>query len=162
MGRLPAAGVWQGAVEEGELTDPETAARFVRETGVDALSISVGNVHVLLKGKARLRHDLIRAISERVNVPLVLHGGTGIAKEDIQEAILLGVSKVNVGTVLKKTFVNSLRDSLSNLDTENVDFHTLVGGGEEDDFLSRARMDMADEVVRLIRIFRSDGKADLW
>ncbi len=162
VGRLPAAGVWQGAVEEGELTDPETAARFVRETGVDALSISVGNVHVLLKGKARLRHDLIRAISERVNVPLVLHGGTGIAKEDIQEAILLGVSKVNVGTVLKKTFVNSLRDSLSNLDTENVDFHALVGGGEEDDFLSRARMDMADEVVRLIRIFGSDGKADLW
>jgi fructose/tagatose bisphosphate aldolase len=162
VGRLPVLDVRRGTVNEGELTDPETAAFFVQETGVDALSVSVGNVHVLVKGKVQLQHDLIQAIGERVNIPLVLHGGTGIAEEDIQEAIRLGVSKINVGTILKKTFVGSLKDSLSNLDTENIDFHALVGGGGEDDFLSRARMDMANEVMRLIKIFGSDGKADMW
>ncbi|MGQ9623105.1 MAG: class II fructose-bisphosphate aldolase [Candidatus Caldatribacteriaceae bacterium] len=162
MGRLPAVDVRRGTVGEGELTNPETAAFFVRETGVDALSVSVGNVHTLVKGKAWLQHDLIQAIGERVNVPLVLHGGTGIVEEDIQEAIRLGISKVNVGTILKKIFVDSLKDSLDNLDAGSVDFHALVGGGGEDDLLSRARMDVAREVKRLIKVFGSDGKADMW
>ncbi|MDR8242822.1 class II fructose-bisphosphate aldolase, partial [Acinetobacter baumannii] len=74
----------------------EDATRFVKETQVDMLAVSVGTVHGLYTGKAQIQHARLKAISEATGVPLVLHGGTGIADEDMRRAIACGTAKINV------------------------------------------------------------------
>ncbi|MEM2913904.1 MAG: class II fructose-bisphosphate aldolase [Candidatus Bathyarchaeia archaeon] len=93
-------------------TDPKKAARFVEETDVDALSISVGNVHGLYAGKASLNLPLIQRIRETVDVPLVLHGATGISDDDIKRAVELGVCKINIGHALRLAFADTIRKAL--------------------------------------------------
>jgi ketose-bisphosphate aldolase len=159
VGRLPTAERGRGIVQPGKLSDPGEAARFVQETGVDALSVSVGNVHILEEGKAHLDHELIASLAGAAGVPLVLHGGTGIDEEDIKKAVELGVSKVNVGTALKRAFLRSLADSFRSADIERDDAHDLLGRGGEKDVLARARVRLAWEVARFIEIFGSAGRA---
>ena len=78
LGELPCGAT--GRVEHaGQLTDPHLAERFVRETGVDLLAVSVGNVHIHVRGELDLNLEHLAALCARVPVPLVLHGGTGIA-----------------------------------------------------------------------------------
>jgi ketose-bisphosphate aldolase len=160
VGHLPTAERGRGVLHLGELSDPERAARFVRETGVDALSISVGNIHLLENEKAHLNHDLIDALCKAAQVPLVLHGGTGIDKDDIRGAIERGVSKINVGTALKRMFLDSLTDALNEPDTGYGNVHELLGKGGARDILSRARARLAEEVIRFMELFQSAGKGN--
>src|SRR5262249_5692499 len=81
--------------EAAALSDPGVASRFVTATGVDLLAVSVGNEHIKLEGRAPLNLDLLGAISKSVNIPLVLHGGSGIEDESLRGAIKCGVRKVN-------------------------------------------------------------------
>ncbi|MCX7668136.1 MAG: class II fructose-bisphosphate aldolase, partial [Atribacterota bacterium] len=161
VGHLPTAPGETRMAQPAVLSDPEEAVRFVQETGVDALSISVGNVHLLEKGKARLNHDLIESIGKAVKIPLALHGGTGIDEGDMKTAISLGVSKINVGTVLKRVFLESLVGSLSSPEVEHTNVHDLLGKGGKKDILARARMRTAEEVARFITLFGSAGRKDL-
>ena len=93
-------------------TDPDEAARFVRETGADWLSVAVGNVHGAIAGaarkekklQARLNLDHLQRISEAAGIPLVLHGGTGIPKEMVLAAVGRGVAKINVATALRQPY----------------------------------------------------------
>ena len=93
-------------------TDPDEAARFVGETGVDWLSVAVGNVHGAIAGaarkekkvQARLDLDHLQRISEAAGIPLVLHGGTGIPKEMVLAAVGKGVAKINVATALRQPY----------------------------------------------------------
>lgn len=78
--------------------DPEECYTLVTETQVDCLAAALGSTHGLYKGKARLGFTEMKAIAERVKVPLVLHGGTGIADEDMRRAIACGTAKINVNT----------------------------------------------------------------
>ena len=89
-------------VEDDNLayTDPSVARQFVVETGVDALAVSVGTCHGSYKAKTNINFDLLRQINESVDVPLVIHGGTGVKDEDIKKCINNGVRKFNVGTEL--------------------------------------------------------------
>ena len=99
------------AVSEGRvMTDPEVAARFVERTGVDALAVAIGNVHGIPATPVRLDLERLAAIRERVAIPLVLHGASGLLDEDVQAAIGLGVVKINVNTELRR----ALRESLAN------------------------------------------------
>src|ERR1700722_13271542 len=84
-------------------SDPRVAAAFVAATGVDLLCVSVGNEEIKLNGRAPL--DLVRlaAIHGSVDVPLVLHGGSGIEDESLKQAIRLGVRKINFGTYMKQS-----------------------------------------------------------
>lgn len=106
----------RGAAAEGEIgvvgggedgseiamryTDPQTAAVFARETGVDALAIAIGNAHGLYKQPARLRMDIVRAVGERTDTPLVLHGGTGLTDADYRACIQAGMRKINIATAV--------------------------------------------------------------
>jgi ketose-bisphosphate aldolase len=81
-------------------TDPIEAAGFLRETGVDYLAIAIGTAHGIYKGEPRLDLDLLREIRRCVNVPLVLHGGTGLGGEPLRAAIASGIAKINVSTDL--------------------------------------------------------------
>ena len=104
-GELGQFGQEQGAGgDAGALTDPSEAGRFVRETGVDFLAPAVGNAHGFYKLPPKLRFDLIEAIAAEANVPLSLHGGTGIPLADVARAGRLGMRKMNIATQLHRDF----------------------------------------------------------
>lgn len=159
VGRLPDSDIASNTISDGVKTDPDMAAKFVEETGVDALAVSVGNVHLLESGKAPLDFDLIRCLRKKVPVPLVLHGGTGISEDDLKKAVSLGMCKVNVGTTLKRVYLNYIRDYLGKHDIGKMDPHNVIGRGGEQDILCGAREAIAREVMRFIRIIGSENKA---
>ncbi len=97
-------------------TDPDEAARFVQETGVDWLSVAVGNIHGAIsaaakgreKPRARLDLEQLERLSRAARLPLVLHGGTGIAPSAIQAAIKRGIAKINVATAIRQPYEQAL------------------------------------------------------
>ena len=99
-------------------TRPEDAARFVRETGVDALAVAVGTAHGFYKGEVRLDFDRLKQIREAVGdeAALVLHGGSGVPAGLLRRAIECGVTKINFGTELKNAFTLAVKQSLASGD----------------------------------------------
>lgn len=102
-------------VKPGEAlyTDPGEAARFVRETGIDSLAVAIGTAHGFYKGKPRLAFERLTQIREAVDIPLVLHGSSGVPDEDVQRAVSMGVCKVNFATELRAAYTQALRDCLA-------------------------------------------------
>jgi fructose/tagatose bisphosphate aldolase len=139
------------------LTDPELAGRFVEDTKVDLLAVSVGNVHVLTRGQRELDFKRLSQISEHANKPLVLHGGTGISGNSIREAIRLGVAKVNYGTYLKQRYLEALRSSIAAA-VDNP--HELLGMGGEHDVMIAGRLAVRDAVLERIELLGCCGKAN--
>ncbi len=100
-------------------TDLEEAARFVRETGCDWLSVAIGNVHGAVSGalrdrkkiEARLDLGHLERLRAATGVPLVLHGGSGVRQEDMRAAMRLGIAKVNVATEIRQPYEAALRES---------------------------------------------------
>jgi ketose-bisphosphate aldolase len=101
-GELGAVGMVDSSVLEGNtestLTDPESARIYVETTGVDLLAVSIGNAHGLYREQPKLDFNLLQEISDTVNLPLVLHGGSGTPQEDLARAISMGIAKVNVAS----------------------------------------------------------------
>lgn len=83
-------------------TDPETAKDFAAKTGIDALAVAIGNAHGDYTFPPKLDFERIQTIAEKTNLPLVLHGGSGLSDEDFQKAVKLGVSKINIFTDIDK------------------------------------------------------------
>lgn len=162
VGELPTADISANTLSKGEMTDPDQAAYFVEQTGIDALAVSVGNVHLQEGRKSDLDFELIKTLRSKIDAPLVLHGGTGISPESLKEAIGLGMCKINVGTVLKRVYINAIASYLKENDTGSVDPHEVVGKGGRPDMLCKARSAVSDEVARFIGVFGSEGKANLW
>lgn len=84
-------------------TDPALVERFVAETGVDMLAVAIGTAHGVYQGDPQLDLDLLREIRRRVDIPLVMHGGSGLSDEQFRAAIANGIAKVNVATELFMT-----------------------------------------------------------
>ena len=97
---------------EALLTSPEQAADFVRQTGIDALAVCIGNVHGRYRREPRLDFDRLHAIRQAIEIPLVLHGASGLPDAMVQRAISLGVCKFNVNTEVREAYVNTLQDRL--------------------------------------------------
>ena len=95
-------------------TDPAVAADFVRQTGVDALAVAVGNAHGDYKFPPRLDFDRITAIREAAGIPLVLHGGSGLSDDDFREAVRRGICKINIFTDLDKAGKAGIEKGLQN------------------------------------------------
>jgi ketose-bisphosphate aldolase len=93
-------------------TDPDRVEQFATETGVDFLAIAIGSAHGVYRGEPRLDIDLLQEIRQRVDIPLVLHGGSGIPDEQFRAAILAGISKVNIATDLYMTTAKRLIDRI--------------------------------------------------
>ncbi len=161
IGELPNADISTDSVSQGKKSDPDEAAFFVEETGIDALAIAVGNVHLLENRKSDLDFELIVALRKKIKVPLVLHGGTGISPENLREAIRLGMCKVNVGTVMKRAFLKTIQSYLSDHEVNKMDPHDIIGRGGELDMLSGAREAITEEVIRFIKIFGCENMAHL-
>lgn len=90
-------------------TDPEEAGIFVRETRVDSLAVAIGTAHGMYKKAPKLDFNRLAQIQSKVEIPLVLHGASGVPSEIVQQAIHLGICKVNVATELKNIFSESLK-----------------------------------------------------
>ena len=157
LGRLPDASGILGGPAKAVLTDPEGAARYVAETGVDALSISIGNVHVLTEGQALINFDHLARLHRAVEIPFVIHGGTGFPDEAVPWAVELGVAKFNVGTVLKQTFLAGVQEALAGLPPQ-VNVHEVVGSHKAGDFLERSKARMRAEVMRRMAGYGGMGK----
>jgi fructose/tagatose bisphosphate aldolase len=141
---------------EGATSDPEILATFVSATGVDLLAVSVGNEHIKLSGRAPLDLRRLEAIQQRVHIPLVLHGGTGIEDNSLREAIRLGVRKVNFGTYVKQRYLQAIRRALA---SEEQNPHALLGNGSETDVMVIGRAAVRDAVLERIETLGCCGKA---
>jgi ketose-bisphosphate aldolase len=155
LGELPHGAV-DGPPHGGHSTDPEAAAEFVAATGVDLLAVSVGNVHIMTHGQAGLDLDRLAEIRRRVAIPLVLHGGTGIAADALRAAIALGVAKVNYGTYLKQRYLDTVRAALGR---DAVDPHHRFGIGGAEDILVAGRRAVRDAVLERIGLLGCCGQA---
>lgn len=101
------------------LTDPVEAEAFVRETGVDVLAVAIGNVHGAYKikhGVPKLFLDHLSMIQQRVKIPMVLHGASGVTPMEIKRSIELGIRIINIDTEIRLAFIESLREGLKNKD----------------------------------------------
>lgn len=137
-------------IDESLLTDPEDAARFVRETEVDALAIAIGTIHGAFRGDERIRFERLEAIKHVVNIPLVLHGGSGLPIEDIRRAVSLGMTKVNIDTELREAFHDSVIAHDEHADKHSIDPRELLGP---------ARDAVKALVLEKVQILGSAGKA---
>ncbi|EDP11495.1 class II fructose-bisphosphate aldolase [Amedibacillus dolichus] len=113
------------AQEDVRYTEPEDAVNFIKETGIDALAVAIGTNHGQYKSKTNLNFDRLKEIHNAVNIPLVIHGGTGVKEKDVKRVINLGIRKFNVGTELlvewnrkSKECYEEHRENISN--RENV------------------------------------------
>ncbi|MCD1269922.1 fructose-bisphosphate aldolase [Microbacterium sp. MEC084] len=158
VARAHEAGVWveaelgevggKGAHVPGVRTDVEDAAAFVAATGVDALAVAVGSEHAMRERSATLDEALIRALAERLRVPLVLHGSSGVSDAGIDGAIAAGMRKINIGTHLNAVLTGVVRAELER-DPSVIDPRK---------YLKPARVAVAAEVERLVRLI-SGGAA---
>lgn len=98
---------------EARMTDPDQAVEFVAQTGVDALAVCIGNVHGAYPTAPQLAFDRLAAIRDRVTVPLVLHGTSGLPDAMIRRAVEFGVCKFNVNTEVRRAYLDAVRDHLS-------------------------------------------------
>jgi fructose/tagatose bisphosphate aldolase len=158
LGTLPDASP-DGAIDAAaaELTDPEAAAAFVAATGVDCLAVSFGNVHTLEGGAAPVDLDHLAAIRRRVDLPLVVHGGTSFPPSAVAGAIAQGVAKFNVGTLLKRTFIEGLTAAVASASV-GASPHDLVGSHRSADLLAAAKPGLVEVVRRLIRLYGLDRR----
>lgn len=101
-------------------TEPKEAEKFARETGVDALAVAIGTLHRMESQEAKIQYDRLEEIQQVTDVPLVIHGSTGLTDEDLTKLASYRVGKVNIGTALRMTFGNTLRAEM-NADIKEFD-----------------------------------------
>nr|WP_202490111.1 ketose-bisphosphate aldolase [Streptomyces sp. SID8381] len=126
----------------GARTDPGEAHAFVTGAGVDALAVAVGNSHAMTERTAALDHDLLKRLADALDVPLVLHGSSGLADAELTAAVTGGIAKVNVGTALNIAMTRAIREFLA-AHPEAVDSRKYLGVGREA---------MVKEVTRLLGV----------
>jgi fructose-bisphosphate aldolase, class II len=134
-----------GVHAPGVRTDPDEAAAFVASTGVDALAVAVGSSHKMTARDAALDEALIAQIRSTVDVPLVLHGSSGVSDEGLTSAIAAGMTKINIATQLNKAFTAAVRETLG-ADPALVDQRRYLGAGRDA---------MATETARLLALIAS-------
>ena len=128
-------------------TDPKLAKDFVDKTGVDALAIAVGNAHGAYKLPPKLDFERIKTIANTVDVPLVLHGGSGLTDNDFRQAIKDGISKVNIFTDINVAAVEAEFKKFSSMEKGLID---LIPAAVEA---------VKQETMKKIQLFGSDDKA---
>jgi fructose-bisphosphate aldolase class II len=172
LGKL--AGVEERSVEEKEaiLTDPQNAVEFVAKTGVDTLAVAIGTSHGAYKFKSQAKLDLerLKTISQKISIPLVLHGASsvpswivekatkygatlegakGVSEDQLKQAITLGIAKINIDTDMRLAFTATVREVLAN-NPKEFDPRKILGPAK----------DAMKEVAKgKMRLFGSSGKA---
>lgn len=100
LGHVGNETIYEEALAGYEYTDPSKAKEFVERTGCDSLAVAIGNIHGVYSSEPKLAFDVLEQVAKEVDIPLVLHGASGIGEEDIRRAISMGISKINIHTEL--------------------------------------------------------------
>jgi fructose-bisphosphate aldolase class II len=130
------------------MTDPDEAADFIARTGISSLAVAIGSVHAMQSADAELDIERLKAIRAKVNIPMVLHGSSGVKESSEVEAIQHGICKINVATMLNQAFIKGILDGYA-ANPKNIDPRKWLQ-------ISR---DGVKEVVRhKMRLFGSSGK----
>lgn len=98
--------------EEDLYTDPMEALEFISRNGVDSLAVAIGTAHGVYRAAPRLNKKLLRELGQRLGLPLVLHGASGLPQEEVSACVGLGISKVNFATDLRAAFTGGVREAL--------------------------------------------------
>ncbi|ACN84234.1 class II fructose-bisphosphate aldolase family protein [Brachyspira hyodysenteriae] len=137
--------------EEDAFTNPDEALDFVKKTEIDALAISIGNVHGNYKGEPKLDFERLETISKLTNLPLVLHGGSGIYDDDFRKAVSLGICKINFYTGNCKSAGKAVMDFVKEDPEKNgTDLMKLIKG---------IRNNVYETVCHNMDVFGSSNKA---
>jgi fructose-bisphosphate aldolase class II len=131
------------------MADPQETEEFVKKTGVDSLAIAVGNVHGMKTREAQIDIPRIKKIQKLANIPLVLHGASGIPDESVKQAIKAGICKINIDTEIRKAFVRGIGMILKENPNE-IDPRKILG---------KAKTEMKEAVREKIRLFGCNNKA---
>lgn len=126
--RESGAGDGTGAEDETKIyTDPKQAAIFVKETGIDALACSFGTTHGIYLTEPRLDFDVVKKVRENTeNIPVVMHGGSGVSAEDYHKAVDAGVRKINYFTYMDKSGGNAVKEYLDSIDEKEPIFYSSI------------------------------------
>ena len=119
-----------GKSKEPVYVDIEDACKFVNETKIDSLAPAVGNVHGLYTGKPKIDVEKIKKLQNILNIPLVLHGGTGIGDEELKQIIESGITKVNINTELQIAWTKAIKEYL-NQNPDIYDPRKIIKSGEK-------------------------------
>ncbi|MFI6547688.1 ketose-bisphosphate aldolase [Streptomyces prunicolor] len=133
----------------GARTDPAQARAFVADSGVDALAVAIGSTHAMTTRTATLDHDLLKRLTATLDVPLVLHGSSGVPDDELTAAVAGGITKVNVGTALNQAMTGAIRAFLA----EHPD------AVDSRKYLSVGREAMAEAVARIIGVLAGGGRS---
>lgn len=135
--------------KDAVMTDPEEARIFVEQTGVDALAVAIGTAHGQYKFEPKLDFERLEKIRANTDVPLVLHGSSGVPDKDIRRAVEVGIRKVNIDTNIREAFVRGIKKVIAER-PEEIDPRKILGPAMEE---------MTTIVREKIRLFGSSGKA---
>jgi fructose-bisphosphate aldolase class II len=141
-----------GEEQQAHLTQVDEARRFVNETGVDALAVSIGTLHGLYHGKPKLDFERLTQLRVNCSIPLVLHGGSDIPDDDIVRAIKIGIDKINIWTDVRIPFLRAMKDALNGF-IEKTEVHEVY---------TAARVAAVEVIRRKNRILGSVGKDPLY
>lgn len=131
-GELGVVGGQEGCRENGNAgiryTDVEQAAEYVRDCGVDFLAVAIGNSHGIYRQKPELNFGVLEKLNDALNIPLVLHGASGLSWEDIKTGISMGISKINFFTDVDRAFMEGIRKKM-NKSPSAYSFDCFSNGG---------------------------------
>ncbi|WP_194436215.1 tagatose bisphosphate family class II aldolase [Vibrio fluminensis] len=130
------------------MTDPASAAEFVRRTGIDSLAVAIGTAHGLYKAEPKLDFERLEKIRSVVDIPLVLHGASGVPDEMVRRCIDLGICKVNVATELKIAFADAVKTYFGDHPDANDPRKYIIPG----------KAAMKEVVMSKIRVCGSEGR----
>ena len=136
-------------MENKNIADPEEVKEFLRLCQPDTLAVGIGNAHGYYKGEPDIRLDVLREVAEFTDIPLVLHGCTGMSDDVIKVAIKIGVSKINFGTEIRYKYVEAYKEAIDTLDHQGHSWK-----------ISEYACNKLGEVIRkIINLSGSAGKA---
>lgn len=141
-----------GVADPDRYTDVNEAQYFVKETGIDALAVAIGNAHGKYHGSPQLDFERLKTIKEATGIPLVLHGGSGLSADDFRKAIRFGICKINFFTGMSQAALQTMRDIL------------LQSGQKYNEYaeiMARVKENVYHVVAGQIDIFGSAGKMTL-
>ncbi|MFQ6132788.1 MAG: ketose-bisphosphate aldolase [Armatimonadota bacterium] len=145
------------------LTDPDEAAEFVDATGVDLLAVGIGTTHGLYKpgGEPTIETDRVKAIAEKVDVPLVMHGGTGVPDRIVREGIENGIRKINIDTEIRRSFFDAVAGMVDQTRQEHAEAEAAGKAKKYDirKILAPAREEAQKNLAAKMELFGSAGKA---
>ena len=143
----------EGGAAEIIYTDPEDAFKFIAETGVDTLAVAIGTCHGLYPAgmKPELKLDILKEIASKVDIPLVLHGGSNNPDKEIGESVTLGINKINISSDIKAAYFEKMREVLEDKSLR------------EPNVIEPECMKAMKEVAKhKLELFQTIGKADLY